>query len=71
MAATTLEKVIKKNSQEDIFIATQWTLMWRKFRKHKLAMFGTIVVALFYLIAIFSEPIATQDPKSDRSHVVL
>ena len=62
MAAISLDKVHKRNRQEDIFIATQWTLMWRKFRKHKLAMFGTIVVALFYLIAIFSEPIATQDP---------
>ena len=62
----------KRNRQEDIFIATQWTLMWRKFRKHKLAMFGTAVVALFYLITIFCEPVATQDPlkrSTDFIHV--
>ncbi len=62
MTAITLEKAKKRNRQEDIFIATQWTLMWRKFRKHKLAMFGTIVVLLFYLVAIFAELIAPQDP---------
>ncbi len=62
MAATTIAKVPRRNPQEDIFIATQWTLMWRKFRKHKLAMFGTAVVVVFYLIAIFCEPIASQDP---------
>lgn len=62
MTAQTLLKNRKRNSQEDIFIATQWTLMLRKFRKHKLAMVGTAVVALFYLIAIFAEFIAPQDP---------
>lgn len=62
MAATTLDKVSSRKNQDDIFIATQWTLMWRKFRKHKLAMFGTALVALFYLLSIFSEFFATQDP---------
>ncbi|MBI5304453.1 MAG: ABC transporter permease [Chloroflexi bacterium] len=62
MAAITLGKTRLRNRQEDIFIATQWTLMWRKFRKHKLAMLGTAVVALFYLVAIFCEFIAPQDP---------
>lgn len=70
MAAQTLLKGHKRNRQEEIFIATQWTLMWRKFRKHKLAMVGTAVVALFYLIAIFSEFIAPQDPlKRDTNFI--
>jgi peptide/nickel transport system permease protein len=62
MAAITVGNERQKDRDEDVFIATQWTLMWRKFRKHKLAMFGTTVVALFYVIAIFCEFIATQDP---------
>jgi peptide/nickel transport system permease protein len=62
MTAQTLLKGRKRNRQEEMFIATQWTLMWRKFRKHKLAMIGTAIVALFYLIAIFAEFIAPQDP---------
>lgn len=36
-------------------VATQWQLMWWKFRKHRLAMFGGLVVVAFYFIAIFAE----------------
>jgi peptide/nickel transport system permease protein len=62
MAVAAAGKVRTAPANEDVFIATQWTLMWRKFRRHKLAMFGTTVVVLFYLIAIFAEFVATQDP---------
>ncbi|MEZ4725645.1 MAG: ABC transporter permease [Caldilineaceae bacterium] len=62
MTATTAGDIRQKQRDEEIFIATQWTLIWRKFRKHRLAMFGTVIVILFYLIAIFCEFIATQDP---------
>lgn len=40
---------------------TQWQLMWRKFRKHKLAMLGGIILILLYTVGIFSEFFATQD----------
>ncbi len=36
-------------------VATQWQLMWWKFRKHKLAMFSAGVIILYYLVAIFAE----------------
>ncbi len=35
--------------------------MWRKFIKHKLAMFGGSILAIFYIIAIFCEFFSTQD----------
>lgn len=72
MATLTLGKARKQDRQDDTFVATQWTLMWRKFRKHKLAMFGTTIVVLFYVVAIFCEFIATQDPlrrDTDYIHV--
>ena len=70
MAATPLIRTRKRTRQEDIFIATQWTLMWRKFRKHKLAIIGTAVVVLFYAITLFCEFVATQDPlKRDTSYI--
>jgi peptide/nickel transport system permease protein len=62
MAALSFGKARRRKREEDVFIATQWTLIWRKFRRHKLALFGTAVVALFYLVAIFCEFIAPQDP---------
>lgn len=72
MAATTAAKPRVLSKEEELYVATQWTLMWRKFRKHKLAMIGTAVVALFYLVGIFTEVIATQDPfkrSTDFIHV--
>jgi peptide/nickel transport system permease protein len=62
MAPTTLDTARKRNPREDLFIATQWTLIWRKFRRHKLAMFGSAIVILFYVIALFCEFIAPHDP---------
>jgi peptide/nickel transport system permease protein len=39
-------------------VASQWQLMWWKFRKHKLALIGGIVTILVYLVAIFAEFLA-------------
>ena len=34
--------------KERIFVASQWQLMWWRFRKHKLAVLSAIVVIGFY-----------------------
>ena len=44
------------------YTATQWQLMWGKFRKHKIAMVAGVVVILFYLLVVFAEFIAPYDP---------
>jgi peptide/nickel transport system permease protein len=49
-------------SDERIFVATQWQLMWWKFRKHRLAIVGSIVLILLYLTAIMADFIAPNDP---------
>jgi peptide/nickel transport system permease protein len=48
-----------KNSSE---VASQWKLMWWKFRKDKLAIAGGIVVALIYFVVIFAEFFAPKLP---------
>lgn len=51
-----MEKTKEKISYEESFyIASQWQLMWRKFKKHKLAILGGSVLVIFYLLAIFCE----------------
>lgn len=44
------------------FVASQWQLMWWKFRKHRLAMIGGVVTLIIYLIAAFVEFLAPFDP---------
>jgi len=54
-------KTRKISAEEKYYVASQWQLMWRKFIKHKLAIFGGAVLAIFYIIAIFCEFFSTYD----------
>ena len=45
----------KVSAEEEYFIASQWQLMWRKFKKHKLALFGSSILIIFYVVALFCE----------------
>ncbi len=56
---------------ERILVATQWQLMWWRFRKHYLAVAGSVVVIIFYLIALNADFLSYSDPfdsHADRSH---
>ena len=44
--------------EQALFFADQWTLIRRRFRKHKLALFSLWVVVGLYLMAIFCEFLA-------------
>jgi peptide/nickel transport system permease protein len=52
----------KANDELSIEVASQWQLMWWKFRKHRLAVFGGIVVLLFYFVALFADFFAPVSP---------
>lgn len=55
-----------------IFVATQWQLMWWRFRKHKLAMAAAIILILFYLVVLFADFVAYADPhKSEAQRSLL
>ncbi|MCC7049937.1 MAG: ABC transporter permease [Alphaproteobacteria bacterium] len=43
-------------------IATQWQLMWWRFKRHHMAMIGMSVLAAFTFIAVFAEFLAPYDP---------
>lgn len=53
------EEILK---EEKIYYASQWQLIWWKFRRHKLAIFGGIVLFLLYILAIFCEFLAPYSP---------
>ena len=43
-------------------IASQWQLMWWRFRRHHMAMLGVAVLAAFVVIALFAEFLAPHTP---------
>ena len=47
--------------EERFYVASQWQLMWRKFIKHRLAIVGGTILAIFYIIAIFCEFFSPED----------
>jgi len=51
-----------EQAPQTVYVASQWRLMWWKFKRHKLAMIGAVVVILLYLVAILAEFLAPADP---------
>ncbi len=56
------------SAEEKFYIASQWQLMWQKFKKHKLAILGGIVLIVFYLLAMFCEFFSPQDTQKYYSN---
>lgn len=48
-------------------VASQWQLMWWAFRRHRLAMFGLVVTALLYTIAVAPGFFAVNDPSRQNA----
>ena len=50
------------SSEERIYIASQWQLIWWRFKRHRLAMASSVVVIGFYLVAAFAPFLSIHDP---------
>jgi peptide/nickel transport system permease protein len=50
-----------------IFVATQWQLMWWRFRKHKVAVASAIVIAGFYAVVLGADFLAYSDPDASEA----
>jgi len=65
--AENIDLGVKSGSPTDVdaeraFVATQWQLMWWKFRKHKLAIGGAIFLILLYTVAVLADFLSPNDP---------
>ena len=48
----------KTRNDESYYMASQWTLMWRKLQKHKLAKLSLVLLLILYLGALFADFLA-------------
>jgi peptide/nickel transport system permease protein len=48
--------------EEQVTYATPLQMMWWRFRRHKMAIFGAIILILFYFVMIFADFFAPYDP---------
>lgn len=58
--------IASKEQEVSHEFASQWQLMWWKFRRHRLAVAGLIVVVTFYIVAICADFFA---PQSTRTYI--
>ncbi len=49
-------------AQEQVFVASQWRLMWWRFRRHRLAVASGVVLLVFYVVTLFAPFFAVHDP---------
>lgn len=60
----------KKNNEEEYYLASQWTLMGRKFKRHKLAIASLVLLGFFYFIALFGNFIAPSNLVAYNSRIM-
>ena len=48
----------KQKTNDDYYLASQWTLMGRKLKKHKLARLSMLILLILYLGALFADFLA-------------
>ena len=64
---TNTQEVAGTETEQDLAFASQWKLMWLRFRRHKLAMAGSAVLLMLYGLALFCEFVSPYEP--NQRHV--
>jgi peptide/nickel transport system permease protein len=54
---------VAAGAEERVSVASNWTLVWWRFRKHRLAVASAAVLGLLYLVVLFPDFFSTQDPE--------
>ena len=54
-------------AEERVSVATQWQLMWWRFRKHRLGVLSALVILMFYVAVIFAEFLAYSEPTTSEA----
>jgi peptide/nickel transport system permease protein len=65
------EEFVTTKAEEQIAVATQWQLMWWRYRKHYLAMAGAILLILFYGAVVAADFLAYADPEATEAQLSL
>lgn len=50
-------------AEERVSVASNWQLVWWRFKKHRLALVSTVILILFYAVVLLPDFFSTQDPE--------
>ncbi len=63
------DELITSAAEERISVASNWKLVWWRFRKHKLALFSGVLLILFYVVVLFPDFFATMNPEATEARL--
>ena len=46
---------VRREREERYYVASQWSLIWRNFKKHRLGLAALPVLGCLYFLAVFGE----------------
>ena len=58
---------VATDAEERVSVATQWQLMWWRFKQHRLGVFSAVVIILYYLTVLFADFLAYVDPAQSEA----
>ena len=63
-AASAPPSELSSKGEERVSVASNWKLVWWRFRKNRLAVASTIVLLLFYAVVLVPDFFSNQDPEA-------
>lgn len=65
--ASTLEITSRSTAEDRVSVASNWKLVWWRFRKNKLALASGVLLILFYVVVAIPAFFATADPQATNA----
>ncbi len=65
VAAATASQSAPDREKQALYTSSQWQLIWRRFKRHRLAQIAMIMLAFLYIIAACAEFIAPYETRRD------
>jgi peptide/nickel transport system permease protein len=62
-----LEAPFSSQAEERVSVASNWKLVWWRFRRNRLAVASAVVLLMFYTIVLVPEFFSTQDPEKTEA----
>ena len=67
--ATVLSPSAEAQAEERVSVASNWKLVWWRFKKNRLALVSAALLIFFYIIVLVPDFFATQDPEDTEARL--
>jgi peptide/nickel transport system permease protein len=61
---------VSSKAEERISVASNWQLVWWRFRKHRLAMISAVVLIIFYIVVLFPDFFSVINPEETNQRLM-